>query len=271
MNTERLRVVFVTQEEATFLPSLFDEVLSHCPGVPVGAVVQFAVTQRQGMVGRIRAVFHKARRYAYFLGPWQFLRFSVRQIFAAWPITLWPRWAPPLPRSVTATFRGYGVPILRISSVNAPECLAFIRQCRPGLIVSISSLEIFRHELLTIPTYGCINLHSGKLPEYRGQWPSFWTLYNGERQGYVTVHFCRPTVDTGDIILQEAFPIGPEDTVMAIVKKAKTIGARLIGQSIELLQQGRVHPMPVPPGGSCYPFPSFRDIRTLKRKGKRVC
>ena len=39
--------------------------------------------------------------------------------------------------------------------------------------------QILNKELLDIPLIGTINLHAGKLPEYRGGSPLNWQIING--------------------------------------------------------------------------------------------
>jgi methionyl-tRNA formyltransferase len=48
-------------------------------------------------------------------------------------------------------------------------------------------------------TRGLFNIHFGKLPEYRGPSPVFWSLKNGEPELTITIHHMAEDFDTGDI------------------------------------------------------------------------
>jgi methionyl-tRNA formyltransferase len=55
-----------------------------------------------------------------------------------------------------------------------------------------------------------INLHNGKLPEYRGLHALSWMIQNGESIGVLTLHEVEPTIDTGAIISEFKFDIGKQ-------------------------------------------------------------
>ncbi|MBY4678829.1 methionyl-tRNA formyltransferase [Marinobacterium arenosum] len=62
------------------------------------------------------------------------------------------------------------------------------------------------------PKYGMINLHGSALPEYRGPDPIYWQVRNGETHSMLTAHRLEEMFDTGAILAQQPFDIGPYDT-----------------------------------------------------------
>lgn len=66
-----------------------------------------------------------------------------------------------------------------------------------------------------------LNLHLGKLPEYRGMRPINWALRNGESVAGVTLHEVDEGIDTGPIVAQATFSIWPEvDEVRDVYERA---------------------------------------------------
>src|SRR5688500_2108811 len=63
-----------------------------------------------------------------------------------------------------------------------------------------------------MPPLGTINLHASLLPQYRGAAPINWAIINGEKETAVTTFKLKHEIDTGDILLQEKIPIGPDET-----------------------------------------------------------
>lgn len=61
--------------------------------------------------------------------------------------------------------------------------------------------------LLDLPAFGFVNTHFGKLPEYRGPDPLFWTLKNGATETAVSFHQMSPAMDEGAILLEQIIPI----------------------------------------------------------------
>jgi len=50
---------------------------------------------------------------------------------------------------------------------------------KPDVIFSVSAPQILKKNLIKLPNWGCINVHTAKLPEYRGMVPNFWAMYHG--------------------------------------------------------------------------------------------
>jgi len=67
-------------------------------------------------------------------------------------------------------------------------------------------------EVFTLPRLGTLNVHDALLPAYAGFAPLNWALINGETEVGVTAHMMNDELDAGDIVRQEAVPVGPKDT-----------------------------------------------------------
>jgi methionyl-tRNA formyltransferase len=61
---------------------------------------------------------------------------------------------------------------------------------------------ILRESCLSIPKINCINLHGGKLPEYRGSSPMNWALINGEKEIGISVIEVDSGIDTGNVLAE---------------------------------------------------------------------
>ena len=59
-----------------------------------------------------------------------------------------------------------------------------------------------------------------KLPFYKGRNILNWVLINDEKEFGITVHYVDEGIDTGDIILQETFPIIDSDDYSTLLDKA---------------------------------------------------
>ena len=88
------------------------------------------------------------------------------------------------------------------SDINSNEAFEDLKKFAPDLMLSIRYGQIFkRPELISLPRFGIINLHSGMLPKYRGIMASFWAVLHGEENIGMTLHYIvDSTIDTGPII-----------------------------------------------------------------------
>jgi len=69
-------------------------------------------------------------------------------------------------------------------------------------IISAQSSTILNNKLLSYTNFGCLNIHFGKLPEYRGFYPVYHQIINGEKYAFTTIHFMDEGIDTGDIVTE---------------------------------------------------------------------
>jgi len=96
--------------------------------------------------------------------------------------------------------------------------------------------RILPQALLDAAPLGALNVHPSLLPAYRGATPIQTALRNGERQTGVSIMFMDAGMDTGDLALQQAVEIGPDETYGELHDRLAQIGARLLGEALERLQ-----------------------------------
>ena len=78
--------------------------------------------------------------------------------------------------------------VLKVVDIHARETIDDVRAFQPHVGLSLAA-PILRRELFAIPTVGTVNLHKGKVPDYRGMPPAFWELWNDEESVGCTVHW----------------------------------------------------------------------------------
>ncbi len=141
---------------------------------------------------------------------------------------------------VRHVLKRHGIPWSEIHDVNDPAFLNRLRGLAPDLVLCVFALQRFGSDLLGIPRVGCINLHPAHLPECRGLYSSFWSLYKGEREHGVTIHFMTDEWDAGPIIAERRFPISPGETVHSLSRKKLAIMPALLSEALDALIQDRV-------------------------------
>ena len=259
-----LKIVFVTPDEPSVMPAFFAKVVPAVEADVAAIAVVSPILKRSSWLSQ-------AKRFADAFGRRELaveaLRFGAHRGAGA------VRRIVPLGahHSVKSVARAHGRPVWAPEDVNAPEFLSRLRALEPDLVISVSCPQIFREELLAIPRLGCINVHSALLPHYRGMLPTFWALANGEEQTGVTVHYMSPGIDGGDILLQRAIAITPDETLRSLMGKTKAVAAELILEAIAGFRHGPLEGSPNPPDeGSYFSFPTREDVRRFKARGRRM-
>ena len=132
----------------------------------------------------------------------------------------------------------HGIEFFSHPRVNSPEFLSLLTTFGCDLFVSMSYNQIFKKQIIDLPKMGIINCHAGKLPFYRGRNILNWVLINGENEFGITTHFVDEGIDTGDIILQRAYPIKDSDDYSTLLAKAYLECPEILYDSVKLIQQG---------------------------------
>jgi phosphoribosylglycinamide formyltransferase-1 len=85
-----------------------------------------------------------------------------------------------------------------------------------------------------------VNVHPSLLPAFPGVRPIEQALEHGVKVMGVTVHFVDEGVDSGPIILQEAFALTYPSPVREIEERVHGIEHRLLPEAIRLIAAGRI-------------------------------
>lgn len=98
--------------------------------------------------------------------------------------------------------------------------------------------------MLALPRHGNLNLHASLLPRYRGAAPIQWAIARGESETGVTTMRIDEGLDTGDMLLQQRVPIGPEQTAAELAPVLAEAGAALMVQTLAALERGTLTATP---------------------------
>ena len=132
----------------------------------------------------------------------------------------------------------HGIPVYQFEKIRRPEGIEALRAFAPDLMVTAAFGQILSAENLSIPKYGCINVHGSLLPKYRGAAPIQWSIIEGEKITGVTTMLTDVGLDTGDMLLRREVEIGENETAGELFDRLAAIGAELLKETIECLEKG---------------------------------
>lgn len=137
-----------------------------------------------------------------------------------------------------------GIPVLQPDDLNDPSFQDELQSLSPDLCVISAYGKYIPPQILAIPPLGFINLHPSLLPRWRGADPVRWAILSGDEKTGVTIHYASEKMDAGDIILQEEFPIFPNDTYGTLGERLFREGTPLLLKAIQLIKEGRAPRLP---------------------------
>ena len=127
---------------------------------------------------------------------------------------------------------------------NNTEVYESIKNAAPDLIVVAAYGKILPKEVLDIPRLGCVNVHGSLLPKYRGAGPIQWAVLNDEKTTGITTMLMGEGLDTGDMLLKSETEIGENETAAELFDRLADMGAELIVETLDKLENGEITPVP---------------------------
>ncbi|MDE6608075.1 MAG: methionyl-tRNA formyltransferase [Lachnospiraceae bacterium] len=134
------------------------------------------------------------------------------------------------------------ITVLQPVKVREAESVEALRAFDADIFIVAAFGQILPKELLTMPKYGCVNIHASLLPKYRGAAPIQWAVINGEKESGVTIQQMGEGVDTGDILLKREIALDPKETGESLYDKLSRLGAELIVEVLPEIEAGKVVP-----------------------------
>lgn len=145
-----------------------------------------------------------------------------------------------------------GLEVFQPERLRAPQAMQRLREWNPDLIVVAAFGQILRPEVLTLPRFGCINIHASLLPRYRGAAPIQAAILAGDKETGITIMLMDEGIDTGPMLSQRSIEILPTDTGGSLFEKLSVLGGELLLETLPRCLNGEIQPQPQPAEGATY-------------------
>ncbi len=135
------------------------------------------------------------------------------------------------------------IPVLQPTKCTNLEIVKTLGALNADVFIVVAFGQILDKNLLTLPRYFCINLHSSLLPKYRGAAPINWAIINGETKTGVTTMKMDTGLDTGDILLSSKVSISDDDDAQSLHETLAHKGSSLVLETLRQLDSGLLEPI----------------------------
>ncbi|HOG62146.1 MAG TPA: methionyl-tRNA formyltransferase [Sedimentibacter sp.] len=143
---------------------------------------------------------------------------------------------------VKETAEKLGLNIFQPDKIKKQENIDLLKSYNPDVIVVVAYGQILNKEILTLPKYGCINVHASLLPKLRGAAPLNWALINGETKTGITTMQMDVGLDTGDMLLKSEVEIDENINVGELHDILMHKGAELLIETLDKLEKNELTP-----------------------------
>ena len=247
----KLRVLLVTEDDPLYVIEFFKVFFAEYPQDTIDIIGITIVDAFH------EPIWKTAGRMLNFYGLVDFIRLGFRFVLAKL-----------LGRSIATVATKHGIELIEANSVNAASYIETASNLEPDVIVSVAAPEIFKNQILNVPRIKCINIHSGRLPVYRGMMPNFWQLLHGESHATITIHEMVEKLDAGGIIATHEFPLHEQDSLDRVIVGTKQEGARLMMKVLGDYASNNIKVTPIDmQDASYFSFPTNKDVRKLRKCG----
>jgi methionyl-tRNA formyltransferase len=143
---------------------------------------------------------------------------------------------------VKETAEKLGLKIFQPDKIKKQENIDLLKSYNPDVIVVVAYGQILNKEILTLPKYGCINVHASLLPKLRGAAPLNWAIINGETKTGITTMQMDVGLDTGDMLLKSEVEIDENINVGELHDILMHKGAELLIETLDKLEKNELTP-----------------------------
>ena len=136
----------------------------------------------------------------------------------------------------------HDIPVLQPEKIkNSPQTMDVLREYEPDIIVVVAYGQIIQKELLSLPRFGCVNVHASLLPRLRGASPIQHAILCGEEETGVTIMQMGEGLDTGDMLSRIKTPVGSKNGEQ-LHDELSVLGAKLLAETLPKIEAGIIQP-----------------------------
>jgi methionyl-tRNA formyltransferase len=157
-----------------------------------------------------------------------------------------------VPTPVAIEARRLDLPLVEVRTVRSAPGLDALVASAPDVLVVVAYGELLSRAVLEVPAIAPVNLHFSVLPELRGASPVQTALLRGLEETGVSTMLMDEGLDTGAVVLRRRVRIEPEDDAGSLGARLARIGGDALVETLELLADGRAHPMPQDEAAATY-------------------
>ena len=254
--------MIITEEDEFYIPLSIEHILKKCSHEIVGVVCARSPISL--------GTYKMAKKFFKVFGFLPMVSHGLRLIKAKFLNTLPQLNFTGKHYSVKRVCQAYKMPYLYCENVNSPDFLEYCRKLNVDLIASVSPSQIFKEDLINLPKHGCINIHTAKLPKYRGLYPTYWAMVHGEKTLGVSIHYIEKGIDTGKIILRGEIDIPSATTMDKMLTTSKLKGAEMLLEAVNQIANGSVNAEYAQGEGSYFSFPTAQSYKKFISLGYKL-
>ncbi len=141
---------------------------------------------------------------------------------------------------VKETALSHQLPVYQPVTLRDKAIQEQIAQLKPDVMVVVAYGLILPSSVLSIPPFGCLNVHASLLPRWRGAAPIQRSIEAGDTETGITIMQMDEGLDTGAMLLKVNCSIAPQETSASLHDKLMSLGSPALTQVLQAIENKTV-------------------------------
>jgi methionyl-tRNA formyltransferase len=146
----------------------------------------------------------------------------------------------------------HGLPVEQPVTLRTEGAADTLSRYQIDVMIVVAYGLLLPKAVLSLPRFGCLNIHASLLPRWRGAAPIQRAVLAGDPQTGVCIMRMEEGLDTGPVYLERMLDIGSRDTAGTLHDRLADLGAAALLQALEGVIAGTLEPHPQPAAGVTY-------------------
>jgi methionyl-tRNA formyltransferase len=166
-------------------------------------------------------------------------------------------------------FKAIATELPVLGSINDTAGWKQVADFAPDLVLSIRFGLILKPGLIALPKHGVLNLHSGRLPKYRGVMATFRAMQDQQLKIASSLHFIdNASIDSGPIVQISERQVNYQRSYLYNTLALYKRGIEDLLSAVKKIDQGEtLHSQTANTTGNYYSFPSAEELRLFESHG----
>ena len=146
------------------------------------------------------------------------------------------------PSPVKTLAQRHHIPVQQPSSLRGEDSAAALEALSADVMIVAAYGLLLPPAILSLPAFGCINVHASLLPRWRGAAPIQRAILAGDVETGVSIMQMDEGLDTGGVLQSASLAIGPEETAGELSRRLARLGATAVLETLDDLSYGPLEP-----------------------------
>ena len=134
-----------------------------------------------------------------------------------------------------------GLTVHNPTSFKSDKDRTIFRKLKADIAIVVAYGLILPNQILSVPKFGCLNIHASLLPRWRGAAPIQRAIMEGDDETGVCIMKMEEGLDTGPVLSSRKIQIKENDNAKILSERLSLVGSKLIVEVLDALSEFKAY------------------------------